>query len=45
MQKGPLTDLTFEWGNMRARVALDQKTEELHDRPVRRLFRKNYCME
>ena len=43
IEEGTLTDLTFEWGNMRARVALDQKTEELQTAQAE-IFRKNYCM-
>ena len=43
IEEGTLTDLTFEWGNMRARVALDQKTEELQTAHSE-IFRKNYYM-
>ena len=43
MEEGTLTDLTFEWGNMRARVALDQKTEELQT--ARRRFPQELLYE
>lgn len=43
IEEGTLRDLTFEWGNMKARVALDEKTEELQTEEAER-FRQNYCM-
>lgn len=43
IEEGTLRDLTFEWGNMKARVALDEKTEELQIEEAER-FRQNYCM-
>lgn len=43
IEEGTLRDLTFEWGNMKARVALDEKTEEPQTREAEK-FRQNYCM-
>ena len=43
IEEGTLRDITFEWGNMKARVALDEKTEELQTEEAER-FRQNYCM-
>lgn len=43
IEEGTLRDLTFEWGNMKARVALDERTEELQTGEAER-FRRNYCM-
>lgn len=43
IEEGTLRDLTFEWGNMKARVALDEKTEELQTKEAE-IFRRNYCM-
>ena len=43
IEEGTLRDLTFEWGNMKARVALEEKTEEFQTEEAER-FRQNYCM-
>lgn len=42
--EGTLRDLTFEWGNMLAKVDLDHPFKEPDERLVQ-LFRDNYSME
>lgn len=32
IEEGTLRDLTFEWGNMKARVALDEKQRSFRQR-------------
>ena len=44
ISEGTLRDLTFEWGNMLAKVDLDHPFKEPDERLVQ-LFRDNYSME
>ncbi len=43
IEEGTLTDLTFEWGNMRARWLWTRKQRELQTAQAE-IFRKNYYM-